>query len=46
MEQNDKKKKIMVFFIFTMFGMQLTLTVPWSEGGLANRTPYQRNISI
>ena len=25
----------MVFFIFTMFGVQLTLTVPWSEGGLA-----------
>ena len=25
----------MVFFIFSMFGIQLTLTVPWSEGGLA-----------
>ena len=24
----------MVFFIFGMFGTQLTLTVPWSEGGL------------
>ena len=25
----------MVFFIFGMFGLQLTFTVPWSEGGLA-----------
>ena len=25
----------MVFFIFGMFGIQLTFTVPWSEGGLA-----------
>ena len=25
----------MVFFIFSMFGIQLTFTVPWSEGGLA-----------
>ena len=25
----------MVFFIFGMFGVQLTFTVPWSEGGLA-----------
>ena len=25
----------MVFFIFGMFGFQLTYTVPWSEGGLA-----------
>ena len=25
----------MVLFIFGMFGIQLTLTVPWSEGGLA-----------
>ena len=25
----------MVFFIFAMFGTQLTFTVPWSEGGLA-----------
>ena len=25
----------MVFFIFGMFGIQLTLTVPWGEGGLA-----------
>ena len=27
----------MVFFIFTMFGIQLTFTVPWSEGGMAMR---------
>ena len=33
----------MVFFIFTMFGIQLTFTVPWSEGGLPmwmRLTPY------